>query len=103
MKLLGTTEVAKRLKVTPRRVVAMIASGKIKAERVGRDYIIEEGALEGIKPWGRIGRPPWKKKRSRLRNESRILTVKECGRNFNPWLTSRLYSCCRQLQRWQPP
>ena len=63
MKLLGTAEVAKRLRVTPRRVVAMISAGKIKAQRVGRDYIIEESALEGVKPWGKVGRPPWKKKR----------------------------------------
>ena len=65
MKLLSTAEVAKRLKVTQRRVVAMIASGKIKAHRVARDYVIEESALEGVKPWGKVGRPPWKGRAAR--------------------------------------
>ena len=63
MKLLGTTEVAKRLKVTPRRVLAMIDSGKIQAHRIGREYAIEETALEGIRVWGKVGRPPWKKRK----------------------------------------
>jgi excisionase family DNA binding protein len=60
MKLLSTADVARRLKVTQRRVVAMIISGKIKAHRVARDYVIEESALEGIKVWAKVGRPPWK-------------------------------------------
>jgi len=63
MKLLGTTEAAKRLKVTPRRVVAMITAGKIKAHRIGREYAIEESVLEEVKVWGKIGRPPWKQKK----------------------------------------
>jgi excisionase family DNA binding protein len=61
MKLLTTTQAAERLKVTPRRILAMIEAGKIKAARPGREYLIEESALVGVKTYGRPGRPKSKK------------------------------------------
>jgi excisionase family DNA binding protein len=63
MNLLTTTEVAARLKVTPRRILAMIEAGKIRAIRPGREYLIEESALVGVKTYGRPGRPKSKKQR----------------------------------------
>jgi hypothetical protein len=36
----------------------MIDEGKIAAHRLGRDYAIEESALEGVTIYGKAGRPP---------------------------------------------
>ncbi len=57
MKLLNTTEAADKLKVTPIRVRQLIKEGKLVAQKVGRDYAIEESALEGVKTYGKAGRP----------------------------------------------
>lgn len=57
MSLLSTTEVAARLNVTPQRVRALIAAGRLPARKVGRDHLIEESDLALVadrKP----GRPP---------------------------------------------
>ncbi len=58
MNLLNTTEAAERLGVSARRVLVLIEEGKLKAQKVGRDYAIEENALEGVKVYGKAGRPP---------------------------------------------
>jgi len=58
MNLLNTTEAAARLGVSARRVLVLIEEGKLKAQKVGRDYAIEENALEGVKVYGKAGRPP---------------------------------------------
>jgi excisionase family DNA binding protein len=58
MNLLNTTETAQRLGISVRRVLALIEEGKLKAQKVGRDYAIEEKALEGVKVYGKPGRPP---------------------------------------------
>jgi excisionase family DNA binding protein len=58
MKLLNTTEAADKLKVTPIRVRQLIKEGKLAAQKVGRDYAIEESALQGVKTYGKAGRPP---------------------------------------------
>jgi len=58
MNLLNTTDAAQRLGVSVRRVLALIEEGKLRAQKVGRDYAIEEGALEGVKVYGKAGRPP---------------------------------------------
>ena len=59
MKLLTTEESAERLGVTKRRVQAMIRSGRLLAEKMGRDWFIREEDLALVadrKP----GRPPTK-------------------------------------------
>jgi excisionase family DNA binding protein len=58
MNLLNTTDAAQRLGISVRRVLALIEEGKLRAQKVGRDYAIEEGALEGVKVYGKAGRPP---------------------------------------------
>ncbi len=58
MNLLSTAEVAERLGISKRRVLALIEAGKIKAQKVGRDYTIQESALESVKVYGKPGRPP---------------------------------------------
>ncbi len=55
--LLTTSEAAKKLHVTPIRVRQMIREGKIPAQQVGRDYVIEESSLESVKTYGKAGRP----------------------------------------------
>ena len=46
MNLLTTKDVAERLGVTVQRVQAMIKAGRLPAQKIGRDYLIEEKALE---------------------------------------------------------
>lgn len=43
---LGTIEAAERLGKTPERVRQLIATGKLRAERIGRDHRILPEALE---------------------------------------------------------
>jgi excisionase family DNA binding protein len=54
--LLNTTQAAEKLGVSVRRVQALIKKGQLKAERVGRDYLIREKDLQSIKA-GKVGRP----------------------------------------------
>jgi excisionase family DNA binding protein len=48
MKLLTTKEAAARLGVTVTRVQQLIAAGSLPAEKMGRDYFIEEDDLKLI-------------------------------------------------------
>jgi excisionase family DNA binding protein len=61
MKLLTTKEAADKLGVSVRRIRALITEGKLKAHQLGREYAIEEIALENVKTYGKAGRPPRKK------------------------------------------
>lgn len=58
VKVLTTKEAAERLGVTPRRVRALIAEGKLRAQQIGRDYVIEEKHLDDVKTYRKPGRPP---------------------------------------------
>ena len=42
MSMVGTTEAARRLGVSSRRVAAMIEQGLLRAEKVGKTWIIDE-------------------------------------------------------------
>ncbi len=53
---LNTKEAAEKLDVSVRRVQALIKKNQLKAEKVGRDYIIREKDLQNIKA-GKAGRP----------------------------------------------
>jgi excisionase family DNA binding protein len=55
--LLTTAEAADRLGLTVRAIQKMIEAGRLEAKKVGRDYLIEPGALEHI-PKQAPGRPP---------------------------------------------
>jgi excisionase family DNA binding protein len=46
MQLLTTKEAAAKLSVTPRRIVALIQSGRLPADKIGRDYLIKEKDLD---------------------------------------------------------
>jgi excisionase family DNA binding protein len=58
MKLLTTKEVAVKLGLSAIRVRELIRAGKIQAQQVGRDWVIEEAALENVTVYGKAGRPP---------------------------------------------
>ena len=49
MKMLTTLEAAVELGVTPQRVRALIVAGRLKAEKVGRDWLIAPHALEAVR------------------------------------------------------
>jgi excisionase family DNA binding protein len=57
-KLLNTTETAERLGISARRVLQLIETGKLAAQKVGRDYAISAQSLEAVKIHGKAGRPP---------------------------------------------
>ena len=56
MKIIDTTEAARRLNVTPTRVRAMINSGRLKAMKVGIVWMIDPKDLEALKD-RKVGRP----------------------------------------------
>lgn len=55
--MLTTTDAAVRLGVTVRRVQALISAGRLPAERVGRDWLIQERHLARVSE-RKPGRPP---------------------------------------------
>ena len=57
MKLLNTKEAAEKLGVSVRRVRALITEGKLYAHQLGREYAIEESALNSVQTYGKPGRP----------------------------------------------
>ena len=56
--LMSTAGAAETLGVSVRRVRQLIDEGKLLARQVGRDYVIEAGALAGVRVYGKPGRPP---------------------------------------------
>lgn len=62
--LLSTKDAAARLGITPRRVAALIAAGRLPATKLGRDWLIAEADLALVaerKPGNRTGRPRTKR------------------------------------------
>jgi excisionase family DNA binding protein len=57
LKLLNTKDAAKKLGISPRRVRELIDDGTLTAQRVGREWVIEESALAGVVVYGVKGRP----------------------------------------------
>jgi excisionase family DNA binding protein len=49
MDLISTEQAAKALGVTRRRVQALIKTGRLKAEKVGRVYVIRPKDLEAVR------------------------------------------------------
>jgi excisionase family DNA binding protein len=64
MKIIDTTEAARRLNVTPTRVRAMINSGRLKATKVGIVWMIDPKDLEAVKE-RKVGRPRKSRKSSK--------------------------------------
>lgn len=47
--MLTTKQAAERLGITPRRVLALIATGRLSAERIGRDWLIRPADLDAVR------------------------------------------------------
>lgn len=45
-----TEQAAARLGITPRRVRALITAGRLKAKKIGRDYVIDTRQLDKFIP-----------------------------------------------------
>jgi excisionase family DNA binding protein len=56
MKIISTTEAARRLNVSPSRIRAMISSGRLKAMKVGKVWLIDPKNLDAVKD-RKVGRP----------------------------------------------
>ena len=56
MKIISTAEAAKRLGVTQSRVQKMIAAKRLKAIKVGREWLINPKDLDAVKD-RKVGRP----------------------------------------------
>jgi excisionase family DNA binding protein len=56
MAFLTTNDAAEKLGVSRRRVIALITSGRLPAQKIGRDYLIQEQDL-GFVADRRPGRP----------------------------------------------
>jgi len=56
VRLLTVGEVAEMLQITPHGVRAMIRKGTLKAQKVGRDYLIKESDFRNMQRPGK-GRP----------------------------------------------
>jgi len=55
--LIGTKEAAEKLGVSLRRVQQLIELGTLPAQRIGRDYLIQEKDLSKVTIHGKPGRP----------------------------------------------
>ena len=64
MRIISTAEAAKRLGVTPDRVRKMIVSKRLKAIRVGREWLIDPKDLGALKD-RKVGRPRKARKTSK--------------------------------------
>ena len=62
MEFLTTKQAAERLKITPRRVQALIEAGRLPAQKFGRDYMIKEADLKLVED-RKVGRPKKEKLR----------------------------------------
>ena len=56
MKIISTAEAARRLGVTANRVRVLIRSKRLKATKVGHDWLIDPKDLDAVKE-RRVGRP----------------------------------------------
>ena len=57
--LLTTKEAAKELRLSVRRIQALIGTGKLPAQKIGRDWIIRKADLDLVRV-RKPGRPPKK-------------------------------------------
>jgi excisionase family DNA binding protein len=61
MEFLTTKQVAEKLRITPRRVQALVTAGRLPATKFGRDYMIRESDLKLVE-YRKVGRPKKNKK-----------------------------------------
>ncbi len=71
----------------------MIREGKIAAQQIGRDYVIEESSLESVKTYGKAGRPKGETAKPATENEKPMKTAFDLA----PDLMNRLLAEQRDL------
>lgn len=76
MEAIGTVEAAKRLKISRDRVVKLIYSGRLPAQKFGNYWAINPADLELVKD----RRPGWKKGRSRNEYKAQLKDAKSRDR-----------------------
>jgi excisionase family DNA binding protein len=57
MNLLNTNQAAERLGISARRVRKLIEAGTLLAQQIGREWAIEDHALQSVRVYGKPGRP----------------------------------------------
>ena len=57
MNLLTTQQAAERLGISQPRIYQLISEGRLRAQKVGRDYVIDEGDLKQVENRPSPGRP----------------------------------------------
>ena len=67
MKIISTAEAARRLGVTANRVRVLIRSKRLKATKVGHDWLIDPKDLEAVKD-RKVGRPRKVRKKGKARD-----------------------------------
>jgi excisionase family DNA binding protein len=68
MKYLGTTSAARTLGVSTGRVRQLILAGRLKAEKVGREWLILPRSLDAVR--GRKPGRPWHKEKGHARAQA---------------------------------
>jgi excisionase family DNA binding protein len=48
--IITTVEAGRRLGVTPQRIRQYIAEGRIRAQKVGRDYLVDAESVDEFRP-----------------------------------------------------
>ncbi len=56
-KLIGTKEAAEKLGISLRRAQQLVEMGKLPAQKIGRDYLIQLKDLSKVTIHGKRGRP----------------------------------------------
>ena len=67
MKIISTTEAARRLGVTANRVRVLIRSKRLKAIKVGHEWLIDPKDLDAVKE-RKVGRPRKSRKSTKSKN-----------------------------------
>jgi len=67
MKIISTTEAASRLGVTANRVRVLIRAKRLKAIKVGHEWLIDPKDLDAVKE-RKVGRPRKSRKGAKRRN-----------------------------------
>ena len=67
MKIISTAEAARRLGVTANRVRVLIRSKRLKATKVGHDWLIDPKDLDAVKD-RKVGRPRKSRKGTKSKN-----------------------------------
>lgn len=78
MELLSAEQAASRLGVSVARVKQLLAEGKIQAQKVGKQWIIQDSALASVTIYGKPGRPS-KEKADKAHQAVKTSAAKKTG------------------------